>query len=113
MVNDIRKRRDIAMVFQTTRLPTRWLFMKMVLVLNFVNIKKDDRQTHYCVKLLLTFELTEFLDRKPADLSGDQRQRARDDAIVHDAKVFLMVNLSVKRILNLVSLCVLKLLNYS
>lgn len=92
VVNDkAPKDRDIAMVFQNYALyPHMTVYDNMAFGLKLRKYKKDDidKRVREAAQIL---GLTEFLQRKPADLSGDQRQRvAMGRAIVRDAKVFLM-----------------------
>jgi multiple sugar transport system ATP-binding protein len=92
VVNDLSpKDRDIAMVFQTYALyPHMTVRQNMGFPLKIAHVPQDeiDRRVHEAAQLL---ELTEHLDRKPANLSGGQRQRvAMGRAIVRDPQAFLM-----------------------
>src|SRR6201996_8163375 len=85
------KDRDIAMVFQTYALyPHMTVRENMAFPLKIAHMPHDeiDRRVKEAGDLL---ELTEHLDRKPANLSGGQRQRvAMGRAIVRDPQAFLM-----------------------
>ncbi|TYK86946.1 ABC transporter ATP-binding protein, partial [Streptococcus pyogenes] len=85
------KDRDIAMVFQNYSLyPHMTVYDNMAFGLQLRKYKTDDidRRVKEAAQIL---GLTEFLERKPADLSGGQSQRvAMGRAIVRDAKAFLM-----------------------
>jgi len=85
------KDRDIAMVFQTYALyPHMTVRQNMAFPLKIAHVPQDesDRRVKEAADLL---ELTEHLDRKPANLSGGQRQRvAMGRAIVRDPQAFLM-----------------------
>ncbi len=85
------KDRDIAMVFQTYALyPHMTVRQNMAFPLKIAHVPQDeiDRRVKQAADLL---ELTEHLDRKPANLSGGQRQRvAMGRAIVRDPQAFLM-----------------------
>jgi len=85
------KDRDIAMVFQTYALyPHMTVGQNMAFPLKIAHVAQDevDRRVKEAAELL---ELTEHLDRKPANLSGGQRQRvAMGRAIVRDPQAFLM-----------------------
>lgn len=83
------KDRDIAMVFQNYALyPHMTVYENMAFGLKLRKYKKDDIDKRVR-EAAASLGLTEFLDRKPADLSGGQRV-AMGRAIVRDAKVFLM-----------------------
>jgi multiple sugar transport system ATP-binding protein len=85
------KKRDIAMVFQSYALyPHMTVRQNMAFPLTLAKMKKAEiaSKVEETAKLL---DLTEHLDRKPAQLSGGQRQRvAMGRAIVRDPKAFLM-----------------------
>jgi multiple sugar transport system ATP-binding protein len=85
------KDRDIAMVFQNYALyPHMTVRENMGFALKLAKAPKDeiDRKVEDAAK---TLDLTEHLDRKPANLSGGQRQRvAMGRAIVRDPAAFLM-----------------------
>ncbi|GAA4683091.1 ABC transporter ATP-binding protein [Phytohabitans rumicis] len=83
--------RDIAMVFQSYALyPNMTVRENMAFPLRLAKLDKAtiDQKVGEAAKVL---ELTELLDRKPANLSGGQRQRvAMGRAIVRSPKAFLM-----------------------
>ena len=85
------KDRDIAMVFQNYALyPHMTVRENMGFALSLAGVDKAeiDRKVE---EAAATLDLTQHLDRKPANLSGGQRQRvAMGRAIVRDPKVFLM-----------------------
>ena len=85
------KDRDIAMVFQNYALYPHMTVrenMGFALKLAKVDQKEIDQKVEDAAK---TLDLTEHLDRKPANLSGGQRQRvAMGRAIVRDPSAFLM-----------------------
>ena len=85
------KDRDIAMVFQTYALyPHMTVRQNMAFPLKIAHTAQDeiDRRVEEAAELL---ELTQNLDRKPANLSGGQRQRvAMGRAIVRNPQAFLM-----------------------
>lgn len=85
------KDRDIAMVFQSYALyPHMTVRQNIAFPLTLAKMKKDEiaGKVEEAAK---TLDLTELLDRKPAQLSGGQRQRvAMGRAIVRDPKAFLM-----------------------
>jgi multiple sugar transport system ATP-binding protein len=85
------KERDIAMVFQNYALyPHKTVRENMGFALKIQKVKKEEieRRVREAAEIL---ELTEHLDRKPANLSGGQRQRvAMGRAIVRDPVAFLM-----------------------
>ncbi|MBA2346873.1 MAG: sn-glycerol-3-phosphate ABC transporter ATP-binding protein UgpC, partial [Solirubrobacterales bacterium] len=85
------KDRDIAMVFQNYALYPHMSVrenMGFALKLKKVDKSEIDKKVEEAAKIL---DLTDHLDRKPANLSGGQRQRvAMGRAIVRDPKVFLM-----------------------
>jgi multiple sugar transport system ATP-binding protein len=85
------KDRDIAMVFQNYALyPHMTVRENMGFALKLAKVDEEeiDRKVEEAAK---TLDLTQHLDRRPANLSGGQRQRvAMGRAIVRDPKVFLM-----------------------
>jgi multiple sugar transport system ATP-binding protein len=85
------KDRDIAMVFQTYALyPHMTVRQNMAFPLKIAHVPQDeiDRRVKETADLL---EITEHLERKPANLSGGQRQRvAMGRAIVRNPQAFLM-----------------------
>ncbi|MED5816063.1 sn-glycerol-3-phosphate ABC transporter ATP-binding protein UgpC [Mycolicibacterium sp. 050232] len=85
------KDRDIAMVFQSYALyPHMTVRQNIAFPLTLAKLKKDEitAKVEETAKIL---DLTELLDRKPAQLSGGQRQRvAMGRAIVRRPKAFLM-----------------------
>ncbi len=85
------KDRDIAMVFQNYALyPHMTVRENMAFPLRLAKVPKEeiDRKVEEAARIL---DLTQHLDRKPANLSGGQRQRvAMGRAIVRDPKAFLM-----------------------
>jgi len=85
------KDRDIAMVFQNYALyPHMTVRENMGFALKLAGVDKGeiDRKVEDTAK---TLDLSEHLDRRPANLSGGQRQRvAMGRAIVRDPKAFLM-----------------------
>jgi multiple sugar transport system ATP-binding protein len=85
------KDRDIAMVFQSYALyPHMTVRQNIAFPLTLARMKKPEiaQKVDEAAKVL---DLTELLDRKPAQLSGGQRQRvAMGRAIVRDPKAFLM-----------------------
>jgi multiple sugar transport system ATP-binding protein len=85
------KDRDIAMVFQSYALyPHMTVRQNIAFPLTLAKVKKDEiaQKVEETAKIL---DLTELLDRRPAQLSGGQRQRvAMGRAIVRDPKAFLM-----------------------
>ena len=92
VVNDrAPKDRDIAMVFQNYALyPHMTVGENMGFALKLAHVDKQeiDQKVNEAAK---TLDLTQHLDRKPANLSGGQRQRvAMGRAIVRDPKAFLM-----------------------
>jgi multiple sugar transport system ATP-binding protein len=92
VVNELAPReRDIAMVFQNYALyPHMTVRDNMAFPLKLAKVPKEetDRKVEDAAR---TLDLTEHLDRKPANLSGGQRQRvAMGRAIVRDPKAFLM-----------------------
>jgi len=91
-VNDRAPRdRDIAMVFQNYALyPHMTVRDNMGFALKLAKVDKAeiDRKVEEAAR---TLDLTDHLDRKPANLSGGQRQRvAMGRAIVRDPSAFLM-----------------------
>jgi multiple sugar transport system ATP-binding protein len=92
VVNQIApKDRDIAMVFQNYALyPHMSVRENMAFPLTLAKAPKEeiDRKVTEAARIL---DLTQHLDRRPANLSGGQRQRvAMGRAIVRDPKAFLM-----------------------
>jgi multiple sugar transport system ATP-binding protein len=92
VVNDLApKDRDIAMVFQNYALyPHMTVRDNMGFALKLAKVDKTeiDRKVQEAAEIL---DLTQHLDRKPANLSGGQRQRvAMGRAIVRDPRAFLM-----------------------
>ena len=92
IVNDLPPRdRDVAMVFQNYALyPHMSVRENMGFALKLAKVDKAeiDEQVREAADIL---DLTEHLDRKPANLSGGQRQRvAMGRAIVRHPAVFLM-----------------------
>jgi multiple sugar transport system ATP-binding protein len=92
VVNQIApKDRDIAMVFQNYALyPHMSVRENMAFPLKLAKAPKEevDSKVEEAARIL---DLTQHLDRKPANLSGGQRQRvAMGRAIVRDPKAFLM-----------------------
>jgi multiple sugar transport system ATP-binding protein len=92
VVNDrAPKDRDIAMVFQNYALyPHMTVRENMGFALRLAGVDRDEinRKVEEAAK---TLDLTQHLDRRPANLSGGQRQRvAMGRAIVRDPKAFLM-----------------------
>jgi multiple sugar transport system ATP-binding protein len=85
------KDRDIAMVFQNYALyPHMTVRQNMAFALKLAKVPKAeiDRKVTEAAAIL---DLTQHLDRKPANLSGGQRQRvAMGRAIVRSPKAFLM-----------------------
>jgi multiple sugar transport system ATP-binding protein len=85
------KDRDIAMVFQNYALyPHMTVRDNMGFALKLAKVPKDEinKKVEEAARIL---DLTDHLDRKPANLSGGQRQRvAMGRAIVRDPKAFLM-----------------------
>jgi multiple sugar transport system ATP-binding protein len=92
VVNDrAPKDRDIAMVFQNYALyPHMTVRENMGFALKLAGVEKGeiDSKVEGAAE---TLDLTQHLDRRPANLSGGQRQRvAMGRAIVRDPKAFLM-----------------------
>jgi multiple sugar transport system ATP-binding protein len=85
------KDRDIAMVFQNYALyPHMTVRDNMAFPLKLAKVPQEEIEgkVQEAAKIL---DLTQHLDRRPANLSGGQRQRvAMGRAIVRDPKVFLM-----------------------
>jgi multiple sugar transport system ATP-binding protein len=85
------KGRDIAMVFQSYALyPHMTVRQNIAFPLTLAKVKKAEiaQKVEETAKIL---DLTDLLDRKPAQLSGGQRQRvAMGRAIVRNPKAFLM-----------------------
>jgi multiple sugar transport system ATP-binding protein len=92
VVNNLAPRdRDIAMVFQNYALyPHMTVRENMGFALKLAKVPQSeiDKKVDDAAK---TLDLTDHLERKPANLSGGQRQRvAMGRAIVRDPQVFLM-----------------------
>jgi multiple sugar transport system ATP-binding protein len=92
IVNDKAPReRDIAMVFQNYALyPHMTVRENMGFALKLAKVDQQtiDQKVEEAARIL---DLTQHLDRKPANLSGGQRQRvAMGRVIVRDPKAFLM-----------------------
>ncbi len=92
VVNELApKDRDIAMVFQNYALyPHMTVRENMAFPLKLAKTPQEEiqRKVEETAKIL---DLTQHLDRRPANLSGGQRQRvAMGRAIVRDPKAFLM-----------------------
>lgn len=85
------KERDVAMVFQNYALyPHLTAYENMAFGLQTRKYDKDDidARVRRAAEIL---QITEYLDRRPKELSGGQMQRvALGRAIVREAKVFLM-----------------------
>jgi multiple sugar transport system ATP-binding protein len=91
-VNDLApKDRDVAMVFQNYALyPHMTVRENMGFALKLGGADKDEINSKV-EEAAKTLDLTQHLDRRPANLSGGQRQRvAMGRAIVRDPKAFLM-----------------------
>jgi multiple sugar transport system ATP-binding protein len=92
VVNDLApKDRDIAMVFQNYALyPHMTVRENMAFPLKLAGVDQGEIQKKVS-EAADTLDLTELLDRRPANLSGGQRQRvAMGRAIVRDPKAYLM-----------------------
>jgi multiple sugar transport system ATP-binding protein len=92
VVNNLAPRdRDIAMVFQNYALyPHMTVRANMGFALKLAKVPEEEinRKVEEAARIL---DLTDHLDRKPANLSGGQRQRvAMGRAIVRDPQAFLM-----------------------
>ena len=92
VVNDrAPKDRDVAMVFQNYALyPHMTVRVNMGFALKLAGVEKEeiDQKVEHAAE---TLDLTQHLDRRPANLSGGQRQRvAMGRAIVRDPRAFLM-----------------------
>jgi multiple sugar transport system ATP-binding protein len=85
------RHRDIAMVFQSYALyPHMTVRQNIAFPLTLAKMKKTEINEKV-EETAKTLDLTELLDRKPAQLSGGQRQRvAMGRAIVRNPKAFLM-----------------------
>jgi multiple sugar transport system ATP-binding protein len=85
------KERDIAMVFQNYALyPHMTVRENMAFPLKLAKMPDEEIDTKV-TEAARILDLTEHLDRKPANLSGGQRQRvAMGRAIVRDPQAFLM-----------------------
>lgn len=91
-VNDMAPRdRNLAMVFQNYALyPHLSVFENIAFPLRLSGKLSDEEIRKRVNEAAATLELTEHLDRKPANLSGGQRQRvAMGRAIVREADAFL------------------------
>ncbi len=91
-VNDVQpKDRDIAMVFQNYALyPQMTVEENIGFPLRLRKVNKAERK-QVVARAAEVLELTEQLDKKPANLSGGQRQRvAMGRAIVREPKLFLL-----------------------
>ena len=92
VVNDVEpKARDIAMVFQNYALyPHMTVYENIAFSLKLSGVSKAEIDKRVR-ETAATLELTEQLDKKPANLSGGQRQRvAMGRAIVRQPAAFLM-----------------------
>ncbi|GAB2915606.1 MULTISPECIES: ABC transporter ATP-binding protein [Streptomyces] len=92
VVNDLApKERDVAMVFQSYALyPHMNVRENMGFPLRLAKVDKATIEAKV-TEAARILDLTEHLDRRPANLSGGQRQRvAMGRAIVRDPKAFLM-----------------------
>ncbi|MCC9710753.1 sn-glycerol-3-phosphate ABC transporter ATP-binding protein UgpC [Streptomyces sp. MNU76] len=92
VVNDLApKERDVAMVFQSYALyPHMNVRENMGFPLRLAKVDKDTVAAKV-TEAARILDLTDHLERKPANLSGGQRQRvAMGRAIVRDPKAFLM-----------------------
>src|SRR4051795_11304897 len=85
------KDRDIAMVFQSYALyPHMTVRQNMGFALELAKVPEEERNRKV-QEAAEVLDLTQHLDRKPANLSGGQRQRvAMGRAIVRQPKAFLM-----------------------
>jgi len=85
------KDRDIAMVFQNYALyPHMTVRENMGFALKLAGVEKEEINAKV-EEAAKTLDLTQHLDRRPANLSGGQRQRvAMGRAIVRDPQAFLM-----------------------
>ncbi|MEE2865505.1 MAG: sn-glycerol-3-phosphate ABC transporter ATP-binding protein UgpC [Pseudomonadota bacterium] len=85
------KDRDIAMVFQSYGLyPNLTVYENIRFPLKVRKVPKDQHDARV-MKAAEMVDLTDLLDRRPAELSGGQRQRvALARAIVREPTVFLM-----------------------
>ena len=93
VVNDMApKDRDIAMVFQSYALyPHMTVRENMAFAAQAGQDRRRPTSTQKVDEAARVLELTQHLDRKPANLSGGQRQRvAMGRAIVRDPSAFLM-----------------------
>jgi len=92
VVNDLApKDRDIAMIFQSYALyPHMSVRENMGFALKLAKVPQDEIDEKV-EAAAATLDLTEHLDRRPANLSGGQRQRvAMGRAIVREPQAFLM-----------------------
>ena len=93
VVNELEpKERDIAMVFQSYALyPHLTVRDNIAFALKLQKMPKDEIERPRGRRGARTLELTDDLDRRPAQLSGGQRQRvAMGRAIVRQPQAFLM-----------------------
>jgi multiple sugar transport system ATP-binding protein len=83
--------RNLSMVFQNYALyPHLTVYENIAFPLRLKKNHSDEEIDKMVREVAETLELTEHLERKPANLSGGQRQRvAMGRAIVRDAKAFL------------------------
>ena len=86
------KDRDIAMVFQSYALyPHMTVRQNIAFPLTLAKMTQGRDRRRRSTRRRKILDLTELLDRKPAQLSGGQRQRvAMGRAIVRNPKAFLM-----------------------
>jgi multiple sugar transport system ATP-binding protein len=92
VVNELEpKDRDISMVFQSYALyPHMTVRQNLAFPLRIAGRPKDEIETRV-TEAASVLQLTDHLDRKPANLSGGQRQRvAMGRAIVRSPRAFLM-----------------------
>jgi len=84
------KERDIAMVFQDYALyPHMNVAKNMSFALRLARVAKTDIRKRVA-EVAAMLDLTDYLNRMPAELSGGQRQRvAMGRALVRDASIFL------------------------
>jgi len=91
-VNDVQpQNRDIAMVFQSFALyPHRTVRQNISFPLEARDVPDDETDSRV-EEAAAMLDITELLDRKPANLSGGQQQRvALGRALVRDPQAFLM-----------------------
>src|SRR5207249_4375929 len=91
VTDDAPKERDVAMVFQNYALyPYLTVAANIGFPLKIARVKKSERERRVR-EVADLLGLSDYLDRKPGQLSGEQRQRvAMFPAIVRQPKVFLM-----------------------